>query len=205
MQKTDIKTKIFIIATIIIVIITITLYMYKESKKENTLLYGEYISAENEENVQENNVEENNNITIHITGEIKYPGVVVLKNGARIVDAIEAAGGESEDADLDKLNLAYILSDGDKIYIPNKYSENIEDNIISMENELESDKQSIININTASKEELTQLPGIGEATASKIIEYRKQNGKFETIEELKNVPGIGNSKFENLKNKIRLK
>lgn len=201
MQKNDLKTKLIIIATIIVVIITIGLYIYKQSK-EDTFEEYENINFEDENSIYENSIEEFENITIHITGEVKYPGVVVLKNGARIVDAIEAAGGETEEADLNKLNLAYILNDGEKIYVPNKNDMNSEE---ILENQQGDDKQSIININTATVEELTELPGIGEATANKIIEYRKQNGKFETIEELKNVAGIGNSKFENIKDKIKVK
>ena len=126
-----------------------------------------------------------------------------MENGARIVDAIEAAGGETEEADLDKLNLARILNDGDKVYVPNKNDINTEEMIL--EDESENNKQATININTASIEELIKLPGIGEATATKIVEYRKQNGKFKTIEELKNVAGIGNNKFETIKDKIRVK
>lgn len=201
MQKNDLKTKLIIIATIIVVIITIGLYIYKQSK-EDTFEEYENINFEYENSIYENSIEEFENITIHITGEVKYPGVVVLKNGARIVDAIEAAGGETEEADLNKLNLAYILNDGEKIYVPNKNDMNSEE---ILENQQGDDKQSSININTATVEELTELPGIGEATANKIIEYRKQNGKFETIEELKNVAGIGNSKFENIKDKIKVK
>ena len=201
MQKNDLKTKLIIIATIIVVIITIGLYIYKQSK-EDTFEEYENINFEDENSIYENSIEEFENITIHITGEVKYPGVVVLKNGARIVDAIEAAGGETEEADLNKLNLAYILNDGEKIYVPNKNDMNSEE---TLENQQGDDKQSSININTATVEELTELPGIGEATANKIIEYRKQNGKFETIEELKNVAGIGNSKFENIKDKIKVK
>lgn len=201
MQKNDLKTKLIIIATIIVVIITIGLYIYKQSK-EDTFEEYENINFEDENSIYENSIEEFENITIHITGEVKYPGVVVLQNGARIVDAIEAAGGETEEADLNKLNLAYILNDGEKIYVPNKNDMNSEE---ILENQQGDDKQSSININTATVEELTELPGIGEATANKIIEYRKQNGKFETIEELKNVAGIGNSKFENIKDKIKVK
>ncbi len=201
MQKNDLKTKLIIIATIIVVIITIGLYIYKQSK-EDTFEEYENINFEDENSIYENSIEEFENITIHITGEVKYPGVVVLKNGARIVDAIEAAGGETEEADLNKLNLAYILNDGEKIYVPNKNDMNSEE---ILENQQGDDKQSSININTATVKELTELPGIGEATANKIIEYRKQNGKFETIEELKNVAGIGNSKFENIKDKIKVK
>ena len=201
MQKNDLKTKLIIIATIIVVIITIGLYIYKHAKDDTFEEYENH-TFEHETSKYENSIEEFENITIHITGEVKYPGVVVLKNGARIVDAIEAAGGETEEADLNKLNLAYILNDGEKIYVPNKNDMNSEE---ILENQQGDDKQSSININTATVEELTELPGIGEATANKIIEYRKQNGKFETIEELKNVAGIGNSKFENIKDKIKVK
>lgn len=203
MKDTDIKVKILIIIAAIIVIITIGLYIYKNSKEEEYDYYEESSNL-NEETNEESSMQEET-ITVHVTGEIKYPGVVVLKNGDRIVDAIEAAGGETEDADLDRLNLAYILNDGDKIYVPNKNDENKDDNTITVGNEIEQEKKSTININTASLEELMELPGIGEATANKIIEYRKQNGKFKTIEELKNVTGIGNSKFEKLKDKIRIK
>ena len=132
----------------------------------------------------------------------------MLESGARIVDAIEAAGGETDEADLTKLNLAYILNDGEKIKVPKKGEEQQEYITstsgleTSEENKTESQK---ININTANLEELTKLPGIGEATANKIISYRKETGKFKTIEDLKNVPGIGNSKFDNLKDMITIK
>ena len=202
MKDSDIKVKILIAVVAIVVIITIGLYMYKQSKEETYMYYEE--NNDVNEITNEENAEQEENIIVHITGEIKYPGVVVLKNGDRIVDAIEAAGGETENADLDRLNLAYILNDGDKIYIPNKNEEGKEDNIIAVGNEIGQEKKATININTATLEELIKLPGIGEATANKIIEYRKQNGKFKTIEELKNVPGIGNSKFESIKNEIRV-
>ena len=204
MQKADLKTKVFILVCIIIAIITIGLYIYKQSKEENSYIYTENFETNDEDIIQENAIEQEETITIHITGEVEYPGVVVLKNGDRIVDAIEAAGGETENADLDRLNLAYILSDGDKIHVPNKNDENTETEEITTENAVSRKKETSININTATLEELTQLPGIGEATANKIIEYRKQNGKFKTIEEIKNVPGIGDSKFENLKDKIKI-
>lgn len=203
MKDTDIKVKALIVVMAIIVITTIGLYIYKTSKEEEYMYYEESIEAN--EITNEENVIQEETITVHITGEIKYPGVVVLKNGDRIVDAIEAAGGETENADLDRVNLAYVLNDGDKIYIPNKNEEEEKSNIITTENEIGQEKKVTININTATLEELIKLPGIGEATANKIIEYRKQNGKFQNIEELKNVPGIGNSKYETLKEMIRAK
>ena len=212
LQNINIKTKIGIIAMATIAVTTIGLYIVKQTK-EDEYIYYENIEAENQETVIEeemNNEKEQEMITVHITGEVNYPGVVVLKRGDRVVDAIEAAGGEKPEADLNKLNLAYVLNDGEKIYVPNKNenSENIE-YITSKISEITSDANSRattkININSATEQELIELPGIGEATAKKIISYRQENGKFKNIEELKNVPGIGNSKFENIKELISAK
>lgn len=194
MESLNLKTKIIIGVAVVIAVIVIGLYFYKESKNDYTYNEELAITPENEEITEEKNEE----ITIHIIGEVKYPGIVVLKNGQRIVDAIEAAGGETEEADLNKLNLAQILNDGDKVYVPNKADE-IEDYKDT------TGKSSTVNLNTATLEELTSLPGIGESTAQKIIDYRKQNGKFKTIEDLKNVSGIGESKFDNIKDKITVR
>ena len=130
-----------------------------------------------------------------------------MEEGARIADAIEAAGGATLEAELSKLNLAYVLKDGQKIYIPSILDEEEEyimegsgDGVIKEEEE--QDKEGKININTATQTELETLTGIGPSTASKIIEYRKQNGEFKTIEDTKNVSGIGENKYESIKNNI---
>ena len=195
MESLNLKTKIIIGIAIVIAIVVIGLYFYKESKNDYTYDDTLAVTTENEEKTED---EENEEITIHIIGEVKYPGIVILKSGQRIVDAIEAAGGETEEADLNKLNLAQLLNDGDKIYVPNK-SDEIEDYKDT------TGKSSTVNLNTATLEELTSLPGIGESTAQKIIDYRKQNGKFKTIEDLKNVSGIGESKFDNINDKITVR
>lgn len=159
-----------------------------------------------QENDNINNLERK--IIIHITGEVKNTGILILPEGARIADAIENAGGETEEADLDKVNLAYVLQDGQKVYIPNK-QEKIEENnaYITSESgdnviigsEINGGVNKKVNINTAAQSELETLPGIGEAIASRIIEYREQNGKFSKIEDLLNVKGIGDAKFEEIK------
>ncbi len=133
-------------------------------------------------------------IFVHLSGEVKYPGLVQLKTGARLYEAIEIAGGLSDAADINQINLAAILSDEDKIYIP-KEGENA--TVYSSKNE----KSEIININTASKEELMTLPGIGEKTADSILEYRSKN-RFEKIEDIMDVPGIGEGKFKQIESKI---
>lgn len=148
---------------------------------------------------------ENETIKVYVTGEVKNQGVIELEQGSRIVDAIEKAGGQTEEANLKNVNLAYELEDGQKIYIPNKSEENtneIADDGITGSDSKENDT---ININKANEKELQELNGIGESLASSIIKYREDNGKFKNIEDLKNVPGIGESKFSNIKEKIKVK
>lgn len=215
MQNINLKTKIIIAVGAIIIAITVGIYFYKTTKDNSEIEITEDNLTTNTavENSNET-VEENNTIVVHITGEVNYPGVVVLKEGARVVDAIEAGGGETDGADLSSLNLAYMLSDGEKIYVPNKeetsresqereYITSAKDNSEQSENGAKSTGTNFkININTAKQEELTQITGVGESTAKKIIEYRTQNGKFKSIEDIKNIPGIGDSKFNAMKEEI---
>ena len=178
---------------------------------ENDILLSENSTKENLKDTSEDNA-----VIIHITGSVKKPGIVKLKEGSRIEDAIEAAGGLTENADISKVNLAYIVEDGTKIKIPSSQEEDIGDeevidngsgeNIIIEENTTSSNKSSqTININKATENELQTLPGIGASLASRIIEYRSQNGKFGSIDDIKNVNGIGESKFENIKDLITVK
>lgn len=215
MQNINLKTKIIIAVGAIIIAITVGIYFYKTTKDNSEIEITEDNLTTNTavENSNET-VEENNTIVVHITGEVNYPGVVVLKEGARVVDAIEAGGGETGKADLGSLNLAYMLSDGEKIYVPNKEETSQENQereyITSAKADLEQSENGAkstgtnfkININTAKQEELTQITGVGESTAKKIIEYRTQNGKFKSIEDIKNIPGIGDSKFNAMKEEI---
>lgn len=195
MQNISTKMKITIVAISIVIITTIGIYIFKQTQDNEINYYEteEYTKTEDSKKDQ---------ITIHIAGEVNNPGIVILDEGARIVDALEAAGGETPNADINKLNLAYVLEDGEKLYIPNKNEEETEYVTKGNENQTGTTK---ININTAQIEELSTLPGIGEATANKIIEYRKENGKFEKIEDIKNVPGIGDSKFQNIKEMLKVK
>ena len=125
------------------------------------------------------------------------------------------AGGLKEDADLKQINLAYVLEDGMKINIPSK-NESTNENTNEDSNNTESyitkenlnssnnTKISKVNINNATQTELETLPGIGPSTALKIINYRKEKGKFNKIEDIKNVNGIGESKFNKIKEFIKI-
>ena len=150
-------------------------------------------------------------IVVHIAGSVKSPGVVKLKQGARMEDAIEKAGGLTDNADISNVNLAYVLEDGVKIVIPEKgigeendeiISSSIGDDVILRYDSNEDKKTTKVNINKASQSDLEKLSGVGPSLASKIIEYRNNNGKFSSIEDIKNVSGIGDSKYEAIKDFI---
>lgn len=156
-------------------------------------------STEKEEETQEK-------IKVHIIGAIQDEGIIEIDKDSRIADVIEEAGGTTEEADLSKVNLAYEVKDGQKIYIPN-LEESIEEEYVTEdagEGVLpeEHTKNEKVNINTAKQTELETLSGIGPSTALKIINYRNENGEFKSIEDIKNVPGIGESKFESIKEDI---
>ena len=151
----------------------------------------------NKDSLQEKIVE-SNNIVVHIDGEIKKPGVYTMVNGDRLINLVEKAGGFNENADTTKINLSIKLKDEMKIYI-HKIGEVIEDN----RNEIVNQDNKLININEASSDELMKLTGIGPSKAKLIIEYR-ENKRFERIEDLMNVNGIGKKTFEKIKDKIRV-
>ena len=210
--------KIIIISVIIITILFLIYLIYKNNfNYSNEINLNEILQTEdtNKEINQINNIgtntidaTQNNEIIVHITGEVKKEGVIHLNKGDRIIDAIKKAGGETKQADLSQVNLAYELQDGQKIYIPNKNEKIlkyiVDENGNTNINSLNSKEEEKVNINTANQSELDSLPGIGPATAQKIIEYRNQNGNFKKIEDLQNVKGIGQAKYEEIRNNIEV-
>lgn len=210
------KKKIISIALAIMIVIGFIIYMVINNQNDNEINFEELVANQNnEENEQESETNENNTqeetkkeIVVHITGEVKKEGVVYLEEGSRVVDAIKKAGGETKEADLSQVNLAYVLQDGQKIYIPNKNekisaytSENMGDNI-EQNNTTTKKEGAKVNINTAGVEELDQLPGIGPAIAQRIIDYRNEHGEFKKVEDIQEVKGIGDAKFSEIKDSI---
>lgn len=226
MEQLDISNnKIIIIIIVLIICVFICIYFFtRNSMKEE---YNEIENYEINENVtndeQIDEEEKEEEIIVHVTGAVKKEGIVHLKVGARISDAIDAAGGVTDETNISQVNLAYELEDGQKIYIPSindKKNDETEqilekeyvtsepgDEIALEEHTEESAKKEKgkININLADEIELQEIPGVGEATAKKIIEYREQNGKFKNIEDIKNVKGIGEGKYEEMKENICIK
>lgn len=201
-KEKKIKLAITITIGIIAIIGTIKLVdIYYEKNNKEQISISNFIENETEDEKC------NTKIKVYITGEVKNQGVIELEEGDRIADAIEKAGGQTEQASLKNVNLAYQLEDGQKIYIPNvndNETEIIDDGASGVVDDTTAN-QTVVNINKADETELQSLNGIGESLATSIVQYRKENGKFETIEDLKNVPGIGDSKFENIKEYIKVK
>ena len=179
-----------VLKIIILAIILISSLIIKCTAKPNTKI----IADENKnKDVKTEKLEDS--IVIDISGEIKNPGIYKMKGRVRLYEIIDKAGGLKEEANINSINQARYVKDGEKIIIPSsRISQSMDKGSISNENNL-------VNINTASKEELLKLPGIGEVTAEKIISYR-DNNNFTKIEDLKNVNGIGMATYNKLKDLI---
>jgi competence protein ComEA len=139
-------------------------------------------------------------IVVYVNGAVVNEGLYSLPTGSRVNDAIQAAGGFTEFADTYVLNLAKVLEDGEQIVVPEIFSSGV------TENETRSSNPPflLININTATLEQLDSLPGIGPATAQKIIDYRSANGPFKRIEDIQNVPDIGQVTFDKIRELITI-
>lgn len=149
-------------------------------------------------------------IYVHISGSVKKPGVYSVEDGARLYQVIDLAGGLTQKAKRSLLNLAEPVTDGQKIHILSKKeyksqsSSNTQDTKDSSlsGNVLEAEKSDMVNINTASEEEFMGLPGIGPSKAAAIVTHREENGAFSSLEDIKNVSGIGDATFSNIKSMI---
>ncbi len=137
-------------------------------------------------------------IFIDVTGAVNTPGVYSMPANSRVIDAIKAAGNSAPGADLSTINLARVLSDGEQIYVDATI---INSAGVRVSKSLHS---AFININRATAGQLDSLDGIGPVIAKRIVEYRKVNGPFTSIEDLQKVSGIGVAKFAQIKSKLRI-
>ena len=147
-------------------------------------------------------------LTVHVDGAVAAPGVYELVGeGLRLNDAVEAAGGLVEDADTSQVNLAADLADGQKVHIPLKAEgpgEAVVDGTATGR-AATSSEAGLVNLNTATEEQLRTLPGIGEVLARRIVDYREMNGPFASVEELTAVEGIGNALLYRLRELVTVK
>lgn len=183
-----------------IVIILLGCFFY--AKKDSDEIIAEDILIDNQNTIQES-VKNTNTIKVHVAGCVQSQGIIELEEGSRIADAIDKVGGLTANASTKNVNLAYVLQDGEKIYIPSLVEEQIaEEEIQIISSASGSNDNGKVNINKASITELQKISGIGESTAKKIIEYRNTNGKFKSIEDLKNIQGIGDKKYDSIKEEV---
>ena len=152
---------------------------------------GMYITSQNREITAEiSSQDKKERIKVTIEGEIEKPGTYSVAEGSRVCDVIYAAGGVTQNADADLIDLDAIVVEETHIYVPSIHSDDIPDVV------------PVIDINIADKDELMIIPGIGEVTAQRIVDYREVNGAFSDISDIMNVRGIGEKKFDEIKDYI---
>ena len=158
-----------------------------------------YLAGRKNASVSENTFADNvvsssiEDIYVYICGHVNSPGVVKCLKGTRLYEAVAMAGGADDSADMSAVNLAALVADGERIYIP-AYGEDI--------SVIEEQTEGIVNINKATESELMTLPGIGSSRAADIVRYRTDNGRFQTIEDIMKVSGIKEAAFNKIKNYI---
>ncbi|PRX20608.1 competence protein ComEA [Orenia metallireducens] len=203
------KREDYILLLLIVAIILATLLLFfknndfntedaiqieRSSAKEEVLSQVERI--EGKVNYQKEESKRADILIVQLGGAVQNPGVYKCQVGERIYQLLKKAGGVSAEANLDSVNLVDEVKDGQKVIIPANKAIEETSHLLSPQ------ATNKVNINTASKERLEQLKGVGPSTAEKIIEYRKQQGGFSSVEELTNVPGIGPKTLEKLKSQI---
>ena len=213
--------KIGLIAVLVIVILS-SILIYNTSgfkqlnKNDNESIFVDDENNTFDEGLQNNNYKDdssylnsaaenklqNKTIIVEIKGQVKNPDVYTLDENSIINDLITLAGGVTENADLSSINRAKKLQNHEMIYIADKNEASIAQNSMADPSEHSVMSESLVDINTAEAEQLKTLNGIGDSKAKSIIEYREQNGGFKSIEEIKNVTGIGEKMFEKIKDNI---
>ena len=196
-ESWSLSAKAAVIGVILLILVGVGgLFSKKEESVEETEVVVTTVLAEK----TEVSTTQETVIFVDIKGAVKNPGVYQMKVGDRVKDAIDAAGGLTEEADSQKVNLAKRLEDQMAIVVP-KVGEEAE-TIPAGATSKEASKEGKVNINTATVEELKTLKGVGEKKAEAIIEYRKKNGSFKTKEDLMKVRGIGKKLFESFEERI---
>lgn len=191
-MKKFIKKHIYIIIAALLFLTAGVIYVADTSLKteDGSNIMNTISESKEEESTQTANKEK---VVVYVCGNVNFPGIIECDIDSRLYEVINMAGGFSEGADIDALNLADTVKDKDKIYVPLKGEASVSDTW---------DNKGLININKADKEKLTSLPGIGQSRAEDIVKYRTENGAFSAIEDIMNVPGIKESAFNKIKDLI---
>lgn len=199
--KVSDNKKIFKITAVVILIIIAVLFFGLKDKSKTISVQ----EAEAKSNSNTTSEESKELVYVDVGGEVKSPGVYKVEKNSRIFEVISKAGGLTNKADTTNLNQAEVIKDGQKIEIPAKNQGNTpgtDSTAPAQSTETSSKTAAVININSADSSQLQEIPGVGPATADKILNYRKENGSFKKKEDLKNVSGIGEKKYAKMKDKI---
>lgn len=192
-----------IAVVVLLIIVCLAVFAFREKGEENAMAD----EAEAELAIEETETAGSGTIFVDIGGEVKNPMLAELPEGSRVEDAIEAAGGLTDNADMTSINRAAFAEDGAKIYIPAVTEPgeiSASGGAAAAASAGVSTSTGKININTADSETLQELNGVGPSTAQKIIDYRTSRGSFGSIEDIKNVSGIGDKTYEKLKDFITI-
>lgn len=189
-----------------------TVVIQEPTQREDTPISEGEDSTPTDRSIEEETTLEPLEIFVHVSGQVQKPGVVCLPSGARVYEAVEKAGGMTDDGDLESVNLAAVLVDQQKVVV-GSLRERLEQaaagnsSLFPTQDPSETTQETgvnsgKININTATQEQLETLPGIGPVIAQNIINYRQQQGIFKSIEDIKNVNRIGEATFANIRDLI---
>lgn len=191
------KTNRLIVLEVILCILLLSFFASCKKKEVILLAEGKETNTEGHSDISssEENKKPGKSMCVHVCGAVSKPGVYILEKESRVIDAIKKAGGFTDNACEDYVNLAKSVEDEEKIYIPTvEEAEKIS---------LTSDSgEKKININLATEEELKTLPGVGDSKAASIIEYRGKHGRFKRIEDIMKISGIKESMFQKIKDRI---
>jgi competence protein ComEA len=190
------RNKLLFIVMLAILIVAGSFYSFWQKNTVAEVVSSDDVAAKNDFRQPEQSDE----IFVYISGAVHKPGVFKASGNARVFDIVAMAGGLTDEADRAKTNLAQSIKDGMHIHVVDKLPVSNEHSATTGTTKTKVGNK--VNINHADKSELDTLPGVGPALAERIIEYRQTNGSFTSIDELKNVPGVGSSKFEKMKEKI---
>lgn len=197
---------ILIVGILLISILSFKIIMQEEKTEDPQFREIEFSEGENLDEISSQEESEeirNEELVVYVKGAVKYPGILVVDEGTRIADVVELAGGPEEGADFNAVNLAQKVQDEEMIHVPYIGEELTEQSVAGTEATAgtTSGISEKVNINKASEEELKSLSGIGEVTAQKIIDHR-ESSPFKVVEDIMDVSGIGEKKFEAIKDNI---
>lgn len=196
------KNKIKIVAVPVLVIAAVLFFWLNSGSDEIKIDEGNSSAIEEDGVFQQEVNSTQSHLYVDIGGEVMKPGVYEVSDGTRLFEVIDKAGGLTEDADIDGINRAETVQDRQKIMI-GRHGENPDENRDSYSaNNVTDSGEGKVNINTADAAALQTIPGIGPSKADRIIEYRESEGKFNEIDDIKNISGIGNKTFESIKEYI---